>query len=117
MSFTHLHVASSFSAHYGTATPLELVGQAAAKRADAAAITDRDGLYGAIRHIGACRAAGIDPIVGVELGVASTPTAGKAPTAADADRVVVLAHGHVGVPAGRPCAASSAPPTAGPRVG
>jgi error-prone DNA polymerase len=95
VSFTHLHVASSFSAHYGTASPLELVGQAATNGADAAAITDRDGLYGAIRHIGACRVAGIDPIVGVEIGVASAPVAGRGPTAADADRVVVLAHGRL----------------------
>ncbi|MCJ0701698.1 PHP domain-containing protein [Frigoribacterium faeni] len=68
MRFTHLRVASSFSAHYGTAHPKTLVETVAGRRADAAAITDRDGLYGAIRHIGACRAAGVDPIVGVELG-------------------------------------------------
>lgn len=94
MSFTHLHVASAFSAHFGTAQPGDLVGQATVNGADAAAITDRDGLYGAIRHIGACRTLGIDPIVGVELGVASAPVAGRGPTAADSDRVVVLAHGH-----------------------
>ena len=78
MAFTHLHVASSFSAHFGTATPMDLVAQAVASGADAAAITDRDGLYGAIRHVGACRAAGIDPIVGVELGVLSDVEGGSA---------------------------------------
>ncbi|ARC57138.1 DNA polymerase III subunit alpha [Frondihabitans sp. 762G35] len=97
MGFTHLHVASAFSAHYGTAQPADLVGHAVAEhRSDAAAITDRDGLYGAIRHIGACRALGIDPIVGVELGVrADGAASGPVPTAAAADRVVVLAHGRL----------------------
>ncbi|GAA4666174.1 DNA polymerase III subunit alpha [Frondihabitans cladoniiphilus] len=103
MGFTHLHVASAFSAHFGTAQPGVLVAHAVAEnKADAAAITDRDGLYGAIRHIGACRALGIDAIVGVELGVKpdepGTPVATTAgtrpPTANDSDRVVVLAHGH-----------------------
>ncbi|ROQ41233.1 DNA polymerase III alpha subunit [Frondihabitans sp. PhB188] len=117
MSFTHLHVASAFSAHYGTAQPGHLAAQAASNGADAAAITDRDGLYGAIRHVGACRALGIDPIVGVELGVSTPspddhdspgrhpagqrpagqhpagPPSGSPPIAADADRVVFLAHG------------------------
>lgn len=101
MNFTHLHVASAFSAHYGTTQPMDLVGQAAAGGTDAAAITDRDGLYGAIRHIAACRAVAIDPLVGVELGVSTPPLAGSpvasgTPTAAQSDRVVVLAHGHNG---------------------
>jgi error-prone DNA polymerase len=100
MGFTHLHVASSFSAHYGTASPGELVGWAVANGADAAAITDRDGLYGAIRHIGACRALGVDAVVGVELGVSPDPAPSRGATgarsAADTDRVVVLAHGSRG---------------------
>jgi len=99
-SFTHLHVASAFSAHHGTAQPAALVEAAVADGADAAAVTDRDGLYGAIRHIGACRRAGIDPVVGVELGVrddrpghADDGAEGSSPAAVD--RIVVLAHGHV----------------------
>ena len=120
MRFTHLHVASSFSAHYGTTPPAQLVEHAAARGADALAITDRDGLYGAIRHIGACRAAGIDPIVGVELGCvddtadeggrggggaeeAGGASAGAGPgggaRTSSVDRIVVLAHGAGG---GRP---------------
>lgn len=67
MQFTHLHVASAFSARYGTASPETLVAAAAEQGASAAAITDRDGLYGAIRHVRACIAAGVDPIVGAEL--------------------------------------------------
>lgn len=99
-TFTHLHVASAFSAHHGTAQPTDLVDAAVADGADAAAITDRDGLYGAIRHVGACRARGVDPVVGVELGCRDDrpghdATGASGSTPAVVDRVVVLAHGNV----------------------
>ena len=84
-SFTHLHVASAFSARYGTASPETLVAAAAEQGASAASITDRDGLYGAIRHVRSCIEAGIDPIVGAEL---------QFRTADESLRdIVVLAHG------------------------
>lgn len=66
-TFTHLRVASCFTTHHGTAHPEALVAAAVAAGADAVAITDRDGIYGAIRHIRACLRAGTDPIVGVDL--------------------------------------------------
>src|SRR6476469_913176 len=69
MSFTHLHVSTAFSAHYGVSWPEELAMAAAAGGATALACTDRDGLYGTIKHLKACMAAGIDPIVGVDLAV------------------------------------------------
>ncbi len=84
MSFVHLNVASAYSAHYGVNRPEHLVG-AASEEFDALAITDRDGLYGAIKHIGACIASNISPIVGVNLSV-KTDNAQS--------RVVILAHGH-----------------------
>lgn len=69
MTFTHLHVRTAYSAHYGVARPEALVAAAAADGADALGCTDRDGLYGAVKHLGACRAAGVDPILGVDLRV------------------------------------------------
>ena len=82
--FTHLNVASAFSGHYGVTRP-ELIAEAAASQgATALAITDRDGLYGAIKHIGACLKRGIDPIVGVNLAIK------------DLGRVIVLAKGNDG---------------------
>jgi hypothetical protein len=69
MSFTHLHVASGFSSHYGVNRPELLVENAHNLGFDALAITDRDGLYGAIKHIGACLEADMAPIVGVDLPV------------------------------------------------
>lgn len=68
-AFNHLHVASAFSAHFGVTRPELLVEAAVAMGFDALAITDRNGLYGAVKHIGACVHFGIDPIVGVDLEV------------------------------------------------
>ncbi|MFD0995687.1 error-prone DNA polymerase [Pseudoclavibacter chungangensis] len=99
----HLHVASAFSAHHGTAWPEQLVEAAAVEGAPAAAITDRDGLYGAIRHVRACLEAGIAPIVGVDLALVPTRRQRDRTRSTDPDplpeppeqaRVTVLAHGH-----------------------
>ncbi|WP_300344627.1 DNA polymerase III subunit alpha [Nesterenkonia sp.] len=83
--FTHLHVASAFSAHHGTARPETLVEAAADAGAGAAAITDRDGIYGAVRHIRACLQAGLAPIVGANLRVKEDDQFSE---------ITVLAHGH-----------------------
>jgi len=85
--FTHLRVASAFSAHHGTARPEAIVAAAAAHGASHAAITDRDGLYGAIRHIRACLSAHISPIVGVNIALS-----GEADIT-ESTRITVLAHG------------------------
>ena len=91
MSFTHLHVSTAFSAHYGVSWPEELAQAAAAYGATALACTDRDGLYGTIKHLKACMDAGIDPIVGVDLAILDDAGDHRTQTAG---RVVVLAHGH-----------------------
>src|SRR5215218_2571126 len=91
MSFTHLHVSTAFSSHYGVSWPEELAQAAAADGASALACTDRDGLYGTIKHLKACMAAGIDPIVGVDLAVYDDD--GDHHTKL-AGRVVVLARGN-----------------------
>ena len=91
MSFTHLHVSTAFSAHYGVSWPEELANAAAADGATALGCTDRDGLYGTIKHLKACMAAGIDPIVGVDLAVFDDDGDHRTQLAG---RVVVLARGH-----------------------
>ena len=68
-TFVHLHVASGYSMQYGASTPAALVERAAAWGQPALALTDRDGLYGAIRFVQACSAAGIAPVLGVDLAV------------------------------------------------
>ena len=98
MGFTHLHVASAFSAHYGVSWPENLVAAALADGADALAITDRDGLYGSVKHLKACITHGIDPILGVDLAIlepAPRPAPhGKPPPMRTAGRIVALAKGH-----------------------
>ncbi|UVJ37905.1 DNA polymerase III subunit alpha [Arthrobacter sp. CJ23] len=91
MSFTHLHVSTAFSAHYGVSWPDELAQAAHADGATALACTDRDGLYGTVKHLKACMEAGIDPIVGVDLAVFDDDGDHRTQVAG---RVVVLAHGH-----------------------
>jgi len=88
VEFTHLHVASCLSSHFGTAWPEELVDAQAGAGAQLAALTDRDGLYGAVRHVRACLEHGVAPVVGVDLLVASPDDAGIT------GEVTVLAHGH-----------------------
>ncbi|MCA4131319.1 DNA polymerase III subunit alpha [Arthrobacter sp. M4] len=93
MSFTHLHVSTAFSAHYGVSWPDELAQAAASHGATALACTDRDGLYGTVKHLKACMDAGVDPIVGVDLAVFDDDGDHRTQVAG---RVVILAHGHTG---------------------
>ncbi|HEY5335630.1 MAG TPA: DNA polymerase III subunit alpha [Mycobacteriales bacterium] len=105
--YVHLHVASGYSLQYGTAHPRDLVTRAADYGMDTLGLTDRGGLYGAVRFATACQAAGIRPVLGVDLAVAPdggplTP-AGRRPVRGGATvedpsipRVVVLAAGRVG---------------------
>ncbi|MFP5372845.1 MAG: PHP domain-containing protein, partial [Actinomycetes bacterium] len=68
--FVHLHVASGYSMRYGANHPADLVARAAEHGMAALALTDRDGLYGAVKFALACRSAGVRPIFGVDLAVA-----------------------------------------------
>ncbi|MDO5676531.1 MAG: DNA polymerase III subunit alpha [Propionibacteriaceae bacterium] len=103
--FTHLRVASGYSFQYGASHPSALVAEAARHGMDALAITDRGGLYGAVRFAKACLQAGIAPIVGVDLAVRPDGwLARRRPTAARGGqlrderlpRVVVLATSRAG---------------------
>ncbi len=67
--FVHLHVASGYSLKYGASHPRDLAQRAAEAEMDALALTDRDGVYGAVRFAKACQAAGIRPILGVDLAI------------------------------------------------
>lgn len=68
--FVHLHVASGYSLRHGASHPPLLVQRAADHGMDTLALTDRDGVYGAVRFAKACRSAGIRPILGADLAVA-----------------------------------------------
>ena len=68
--FVHLHVASAYSLRYGVAAPAALAARAAELGMRALALTDRDGLYGAVKHAVACADVGIAPILGADLALA-----------------------------------------------
>ena len=51
MSFSHLHVRSGFSFLFGTFTPEALIKRAEEIGLGSVALTDKNGLYGAIRFI------------------------------------------------------------------
>ncbi|HEX3222297.1 MAG TPA: DNA polymerase III subunit alpha [Nocardioides sp.] len=74
--FVHLHVASGYSRQYGASHPHVLVERAAEHEMDTLALTDRDGTYGAVKHALACRAAGLRPVLGVDLAVRPVGPAG-----------------------------------------
>jgi error-prone DNA polymerase len=75
MTFSHLHVASGYSLQYGSTTPVALAERAAELGQPSMALTDRDGLYGAVRWALACQAAGIGLILGVDIAMEQTSPA------------------------------------------
>ncbi|WP_250574818.1 DNA polymerase III subunit alpha [Nonomuraea sediminis] len=89
--FPHLNVSSAYSMRYGTAFPHALVARAADEGMDILALTDRDGLYGAIKFAQACHEAHIAPVYGVNLAL-SRGEDSRPRTGPDAeDRVTILA--------------------------
>ncbi|MEO7802952.1 MAG: DNA polymerase III subunit alpha, partial [Actinomycetota bacterium] len=64
---THLHVHSNYSLQDGACRVDDLAVKAAAMGMDSLALTDHDGMYGAVRFSLACRDAGVRPILGAEL--------------------------------------------------
>ncbi|MBK9697457.1 MAG: DNA polymerase III subunit alpha [Propionibacteriaceae bacterium] len=104
--FVHLRVASGYSLQYGASSPAALVEAAAAAEMDTLALTDRGGLYGAIRFATACARSGIAPVVGADLAMAplrpaarrrpSTPAKGGAVRDVRLPRAVVLATSRIG---------------------
>ena len=83
MSFIHLNVASGYSLKYGTTQPGDLVQRAAEFEMPALALTDRDGLAGAIRFTQSCVDDGIAPIIGVNCAIDLGDSKG---------RITLLAH-------------------------
>ena len=69
-AYVELHLHSCYSLLEGASTPEELVAQAVELGYQALAITDHDGLYGAMAFAQACASAGLQPITGVELTLA-----------------------------------------------
>ncbi|HSJ18029.1 MAG TPA: error-prone DNA polymerase [Solirubrobacterales bacterium] len=69
MSYVELHCHSAYSFLDGASSPAELAAAAADHGHRALAITDHDGLWGAMEFAHACKGVGVRPITGVELTV------------------------------------------------
>lgn len=101
--FIHLHVASGFSLRYGAAFPERIVERALELDMSAVALTDRDGLYGAVRFATACSNSGIAPILGIDVPLAQSGLQIAAPMFGGAfadmrpQRITVLARGAAGM--------------------
>ena len=96
--FAHLRVGSTFSLRDATITPERLAVAAATSGMTHVALTDRDGLSGAVRFVRAAAEAGVAPVVGVDLALAGAAGASGASGASsdDAPRVTLLARDEVG---------------------
>ena len=69
MSYVELHCHSAYSFLDGASAPEELAPRAAELGYPALALTDHDGVWGAMEFAQACKAFGVRPIVGAELTV------------------------------------------------
>ena len=65
--FVHLHTHSSYSPMWGTSTLEALCEAVRTQGHDTFALTDTNGLYGAIRFLEVAKRAGLKPILGTEI--------------------------------------------------
>ena len=79
MSFTHLHVHSHYSLLDGLAKIDQLVEKAKKYNMNSLALTDHGVMYGAIEFYQKAKAAGIKPIIGVEVYLAPNGRKNKRP--------------------------------------
>ncbi|AEG48488.1 DNA polymerase III, alpha subunit [Sphingobium chlorophenolicum L-1] len=81
--FVPLRVFSSFTMLEGAIDPKKIAKQAKALGFPAAAITDRNGLYGSMAFSDACKGEGVQPVIGAMVGVARPDRPANAPPVHD----------------------------------
>lgn len=112
--WAELHVHSSFSFLDGASDPASLVAEAARLGVEAMAVTDHDGMYGAVQFARAAGEAGIGTVFGAELGLGLPgPRTGEPDPAGR--HLLVLARGAPGY--ARLCSAITSAQLAGGRKG
>ncbi len=103
--FVHLRVHTAYSLSAGAIRIKELAGLCRAGRMPAVAITDTGNLFGALEFAGACAEAGVQPIIGCEVALASRENGGREDGArtnglpgrvVEPDRIVLLAQSEAG---------------------
>ena len=77
--FTHLHIHTEYSLLDGMCRIPQLVARAKELGMDALAITDHGAMYGVLQFYSAAREAGIKPIIGCEVYLASDSRFGRSP--------------------------------------
>ncbi|HEX5615138.1 MAG TPA: error-prone DNA polymerase [Acidimicrobiia bacterium] len=93
--YAELHCHTNFSFLDGASHPEELVEEAARLGLHALAITDHDGLYGAVRFTEAARGVGLPTVFGAELTIGAHQPPNGMPDP-PGEHLVVLAQGPVG---------------------
>ncbi len=95
--FVHLHVHSSYSLLEGAQKVGDLVKAAAYDRQPALALTDTNNLFGALEFSEKCASSGVQPIAGIQLGVAfEAPEPGARALLAAFPSLVLLAKDEAG---------------------
>ena len=94
--FTHLHVHTEYSLLDGMCRIPELISRARELGLDSLAITDHGSMHGVIEFYLAAREAGIKPIIGCELYVASSTRHAKSPGEKSPYHLVLLAKDQTG---------------------
>src|SRR4051794_2185422 len=79
MSYVELHCHSAYSFGDGASAPEELAHRAMELGYEALAITDHDGVWGAMEFAQACTAFGVRPIVGAELTITPATSSASRP--------------------------------------
>ena len=96
MAFTHLHVHTEYSMLDGLSRIDALVKRAKELGMDALGLTDHGGMHGAVDFYEACVDAGIKPILGCELYVASRSRLDKRTVDKNPFHLTVLARNQQG---------------------
>ena len=65
--YAELHCHTNFSFLDGASAPDDLVERAVELGLTGLAVTDHAGLYGAVRFVSAAEAAGLHPVIGLEI--------------------------------------------------
>src|SRR5258707_10003351 len=99
-NFVHLRVHTAYSLSAGAIKVKELVQLCRGEAMPAVAITDSGNLFGALEFAMACAEAGIQPVIGCEIALASSearfgPRTGNG-GAAESDRLVLLVQSEIG---------------------
>ncbi|HET9076793.1 MAG TPA: error-prone DNA polymerase [Acidimicrobiales bacterium] len=96
--YAELHCHSNFSFLDGASHPEEMVEEAARLGLETLALTDHDGMYGAVRFAEAARAVGLPTVFGAELSLGLSPRSRPRPPVADPEgtHLLVLARDPVG---------------------